>query len=134
MFEHTIALFGEAEKGEFCLAYYCDSLPQMEALLGNPPPDSQGMTFAIQALLFRYRLIFFRVQEEGYSTRDYLLGLHFLQNRQLIPSLSAICLPGVSDDEILTVSSDVCHVYNSLLVTTEADLYDTLTLSRRQKP
>ncbi|MBJ7449203.1 MAG: hypothetical protein JHC93_02460 [Parachlamydiales bacterium] len=127
MYRHTVALFGAAEKGDFQRAYFCGSLTDLSNELGQPPAESKGMDLAIQALLFQRQLIFFRVAEEGFSTEDYLMGLHFLQNRQLIPALSAICLPGVSDEEILCVTNEVCHLYQSIIVTTESDLYDLLT-------
>jgi hypothetical protein len=125
---HTVALFGESEKGEFQLAHFCDTLDQLVSVFGHPPDSSLGMRYAIQALMYQYRLIFFRVHEEGYSTSDYLLGLHFLQNRQLISSLSAICLPGVSNEQIIQIGTQTCGLYRSILITTEADLFDYLTL------
>jgi hypothetical protein len=124
---HTIALFGEAEKGDYRSAYFCRSLAELEETFGNPPKDSHGLYYAIQAILFHRMLIFFRVREEGYSIQDYLLGLHFLENRQMIPRLSAICLPGVGNSEVIHAGSDICCVHKSMLIVTESDLYDFLT-------
>jgi hypothetical protein len=121
---HTVALFGEAEKGEFHMAYFCDSLAQLVDHLGHPPPESKGLYYAVQALLFRRHLIFFRVREEGFSSQDYLKGLGLLEHQQVIPNISAICIPGVGDSQIIHAAIPICLIYNSILVTTEADLYD----------
>ena len=124
---YTIALFGEAEKGKFNTAYHCESLPQLVDTLGNPPPESRGLYYAVQALLFERNLIFFRVEEEGFSFQDYLLGLRMLENRDLVTDIAAICLPGVGDTEIIDAAVPLCQQHNSIIITTEPDLYDYLT-------
>lgn len=124
---HTIALFGEAEKGEYRTAYFFRNLAQLEEHLGSPPPNSQGLLYAIQALLYNHQLIFFRVEEEGFSTQDYIQGLRFLENKRLISSLEALFMPGVGDKKIIDASMPICSYYDSLLVMTETDLYDFLT-------
>lgn len=125
--QHHIVLFGEAEKGEFRTAYYCQFLEQLVDYLGHPPKESLGLYFAVQALLFRRNLIFFRVREEGFSLQDYLAGLDLLIDQRAIPSIAAICIPGVGDAEIIHATLPICHQYHSILVTTEKDLYDYLT-------
>ncbi len=124
---HTVALFGEAEKGEFRTAYFCQTLAQLADNLGHPPGESKGLHYGVQALMMKRQLIFFRVEEEGFSAQDYLLGLRFLENQQLIPTLSAICLPGVGDKEIIDASVPICQSYSSFLILGEGDLYDYLT-------
>ncbi len=124
---YNIALFGEAEKGEYSTAYFCQSVQQLLERFGNPPPESRGIYYAIQALLYRRGLIFFRVREEGFSYEDYLSGLHCLQKQQLVPHLAALCLPGVGDREIIEAIAPVCAIYHSILITGEADFYDYLT-------
>lgn len=124
---YTIALFGEAEKGEFRTAYYCQSLEQLDEFFGNPPPNSKGLYYAVQALLFKRQLIFFRVPEEGFSTQDYLSGVRLLEQQKLIPQLDAICIPGVGDPEVLNAVHPICQQYHSILITNEADFYDFLT-------
>jgi len=124
---YTIALFGEAEKGEYRIPCFCESVQQLLEYFGNPPPDSQGIFFAVQALLFHRSLLFFRVREEGFSYQDYLQGLHHLEKKDVIPQLSAICLPGVGDAEIIEAITPICAIYHSILITNEADLYDYLT-------
>lgn len=131
---YTIALFGEAEKGNFNTAYYCDSLPQLVDYLGNPPAESKGLFYAVQALLFDRNLIFFRVEEEGFSYQDYFKGFRMLGDVDLIPSISAICLPGVGDNEIIEAAIPICHRYHSIIITTEPDLYDFLTEYSGRKP
>lgn len=124
---YTIALFGEAEKGEFNTAYYCQNLAELDEFLGNPPPQSKGLYYAVQALLFKRNLIFFRVMEEGFSTQDYLTGVHLLEQQKLISKLDAICIPGVGDPTVLNALLPICQQYHSILISNEADFYDYLT-------
>ncbi len=126
--DFTIALFGEAQRGEFQTAYYCKTLDQLCHYLGEPPSqDCKGLEFAVQALLFKRDVVYFRVHEEGFSTQDYLKGFNFLENRQLFPQISAICLPGVGNSTIIEATNPVCSLHQSFLVLTEKDLYDYLT-------
>lgn len=124
---HTIFLFGEAEKGDFCTPLLCKSLSQLADSFGNPPEESLGIPYAIQALMFERELIYFRVKEEGYSTSDYMRGIRMLVNKEIYCNPTAICLPGVGDAEIIEATAPVCSIYRSLLITTEKDLYDFLT-------
>ena len=123
----AVALFGEAEKGDFRTAHYCRDLDELERLLGHPPPESRGLYFAIQALLFNRLLIYFRVPEEGFCRDEYRLGLQMLRDHEGDPRLAAIGLPGVGDSEIIAASRPLCERHNSLLLFTESDLYDFLT-------
>jgi hypothetical protein len=123
----TIALFGEAEKGEFEAAYYCRTLTELADHLGNPPPNSLGLFYATQALLYRYNLLFFRVKEEGFSLQDYVQGSKLLSEKRETLQLSAICIPGVGSKQILDTIQPICHSYHSILIVNEGDLYDYLT-------
>ena len=105
----------------------CKSLPQLADTLGNPPEDTKGIPYAIQTLLYERELIFFRVKEEGFSTADYLRGFKLLQDKNHFSPLSAICMPGVGDTEIIEASTSICHLYKSCLIIDEKDLYDYLT-------
>lgn len=125
---YTLALFGEAERGEFQTAYYCKNLSQLSDYLGEPPTEeSRGLHFAIQALLYERRVLFIRVHEEGFSLQDYLEGLSLLEKKEIVPQINAICLPGVGSPEIIEATSNVCYVHKSFLIFTENDLYDYLT-------
>lgn len=124
---YTIAIFGEAERGEFNTAYFCQNLSQLDEYFGNPPTGSQGLFYAVQALLFERHLIFFRVLEEGYSTQDYFSGVSLLQKQKLIPQVDAICTPGVGDTAIINAILPLCDQYHSILITNESDFYDYLT-------
>lgn len=130
MSKYTIVLFGEAEKGQFGAAYFCQTLSQLDEYFGNPPSESQGLYYAVQALLFKRNLIFFRVLEEGYSVNDYLLGLELLKQQEIIPQLNAICIPGVGDQQIINAILPICNLYHSILITNESDFYDYLTSSK----
>jgi len=126
--EHfTVAMFGEAEKGQFCTAYFCRSLEQLVECLGNPPPQSRGLYFAIQALMYDRDLIFIRVEEEGFSEQDYFSGLYLLEKQDLFAEIDAIGIPGVGNDTILEAVSPLCTSSGSIILSTEADLYDYLT-------
>ena len=122
---HTIFLFGEAEKGEFCTPLVCKNMPQLVDLLGNPPRESRGISFAVQVLLYDRDLIYFRVKEEGFSTQDYMRGLRMLQKKEL--SLSAIGMPGMGDPEIINPIQQLCTKRKTLLILSSSDLYDYLT-------
>jgi hypothetical protein len=124
---HTIFLFGEAEKGDFCTPHLCKSLPQLAETFGNPPEESLGLVYAVQALMFERDLIYFRVKEEGFSTGDYMRGICLLKNKDAFQNLTAICMPGVGDAEIIDATNPICSLYHSLLITSEKDLYDYLT-------
>ena len=123
----TLALFGEAEKGSFRTPLLIHSLFQLSDTLGNPPEDSQGLLFAIQALLYRRSLVFFRVEQEGFSIEDYFAGFHLLKTKKISPKIDALCLPGVGNKELLDAADPLCKTHKSFLVITEKDLYDYLT-------
>lgn len=125
--KQIIALFGEAEKGAFKKPHILHKLPQLVDTLGNPPPESEGLFFAVQSILYDRQLIYFRVAEEGFSHIDYFSGLKYLENRDLIKNLTALCLPGVGDPAILAATERVCHLHGSCLITHQKDLYDYLT-------
>ncbi len=124
----AVVLFGEAEKGEFHSAYFCETLEHLAHHIGEPPhKEARGIQFAIQMLLFRRPVLFFRVQEEGFHQADYLTGLKKLQKKELFPPIAAIALPGVGDHEIIQATSPICALHESFLILTEQDLYDYLT-------
>ena len=124
---HTIALFGETEKGEFHTPYYCRSLNDLIDNLGNPPQNTQGLYCAIQALLYNHTLLFFRVQEEGFSDEDYLNGLEILYQQTSVNNISAICLPGVGSAKILSATLDLCKEKKFIVIVNHFDFYDYLT-------
>lgn len=125
--KQVIALFGEAEKGAYKIPHVLCKLPQLVDLLGNPPGESEGLFFAVQAILYNREIIFFRVAEEGFSRIDYFNGLKFLSDREKVKKVNALCLPGVGDPEILSASEGICHLHKSFLITNQKDLYDFLT-------
>jgi hypothetical protein len=121
---HTVALFGESEKGEFKKPYVLHELPQLMDVLGNPPAGSEGLFFAIQALLYKREIIYFRVAEEGFSRSDYIMGFKHLEK---LLKLHAIALPGVGDAEILEATHRLCEIHKSPIISTQKDLFDYLT-------
>lgn len=127
--KQTVVLFGEAEKGAYKVPHLLRQLPQLVDLLGNPPAESQGLFFAVQAILYNRELLFFRVAEEGFSHHDYHFGFKYLEDRQKVKKIHALCLPGVGDPQILSASENICQMHKSLLITSQKDLYDFLTAS-----
>ncbi len=125
--KYKMALFGEAERGQFKTPYKCCSLDQLVDYLGAPLPNTHGIEFAVQALLFKYELIFFRVKQEGYSTDDYLYGIKYLEKNYTETTLDAIGLPGVGDYEILDATINIINRFKTLLIISEKDLYDYVT-------
>jgi len=124
----TVFLFGAAEKGAACQPISLRTLEDLFNLLGNPPSESEGIQYAIQTLLFHKNLIYFRVAEEGFSHNDYMLGLKWLKKTPLRPHLSAICLPGVGDEDVIEGATSVCLLHQCLLIVSQKDLYDYLTV------
>ncbi|MBF5059139.1 hypothetical protein [Candidatus Neptunochlamydia vexilliferae] len=123
----TIALFGEAEKGEIGTPLFMKSITHLSETLGHPPYESRGIFFAVQFLLYEQEVIFIRVKEEGFSTKDYLKGMNHLLSKKEVVHLTAVCLPGVGDARIIDAVHPVTDAHGALVVTTEKDLYDYLT-------
>lgn len=119
-----VALFGEAEKGQFNKAHIVKELPQLMNLLGNPPDESQGIHLAVQAILYQREVLFFRVEEEGYSLEDYYFGIRHLEG---VKKLHALCMPGVGEPELLETSQSLCRKHKSILIMSQKDFYDYLT-------
>ena len=125
--KHKLFLFGEAEKGDFCTPLLLESLPQLADMLGNPPEESEGILYAVQALLFERTLIYYRVKEEGFSVGDYMKGLKVIENKEFIRDITAICLPGVGNHEIIEATTHICSDRKAFLIASQKDLYDFLT-------
>jgi hypothetical protein len=124
---HRIFVFGEAEKGRFCTPHFIYQLPKLLQTFGHAPKESLGIYYAIQALLFERELIFFRIDEEGFSIADYRCGIDLLSREGKSLQPTAICLPGVGDRQILDPLQPIAKKLRSLLVVSEADLFDYLT-------
>jgi len=127
MSKMNIFLFGAAEKGELCKPIYLHSLDQLLEILGNPPETSEGILCAIQALLLNNSLIYFRVEEEGFSYENYLKGFRLLHKEGLIMKVSAVCMPGMANSEIWDVLLPICRNFRIIILMSEKDLYDYLT-------
>ncbi len=124
----TIALFGEAERGEFKHAYWLYSLPEVLDVLGEPPEHSHGVNLAIQSILYDKSVLYFRVEEEGFSFEDYYFALKFIESQDLVlQRLLGLCAPGVGDCKLLKLLGPVCEKTKSLLIVSESDFYDYLT-------
>lgn len=123
----NVALFGEAEKGKHRHLHFFSSLPELANTLGNPTQDSQAIHLAVQILLFEQNLIFYKIEEEGFSKAEYLYGMQLLKKSNQVKNLSAICLPGVGDKEILDIATNLCLAYKAIIITSEKDFYDYMT-------
>jgi hypothetical protein len=122
-----IFLFGEAEKGDLRRPIPCRSLDELAEIFGNPPEESQGLSYAVQALLYKRRLIYFRVEEEGFSMPDYHCGMQMLRRREVPERPRVICMPGMGNAPIIHEMSEICFLSRSILIITEKDFYDYLT-------
>jgi len=122
-----IAIFGEAEKGMFQQPYLCESLSKLFDNLGNPVEKSSSIAFAIQSLLSHYGIVYFRVHEEGFSKKDYMKGLQYLEESNEHMPLSLITIFGVGDKEIITAARKACKSHNCYMLIQEKDLYDYYT-------
>ena len=125
-----IFLFGESEKGKYCTPMRFNTLPDLSQELGNPPDDSTGIDYAVQLLLFDRELIYYRVKEEGFAKEDYQRGVKLLYNHGAKLKLSAICIPGVGDPEIIEALAPISKKLRSILIMTERDFFDYLTGSK----
>ncbi|ANH78580.1 hypothetical protein [Candidatus Chlamydia sanziniae] len=125
----TVALFGEAEKGNYDTAYFCRSLVDLYDYLGDVN-NSAGLTLAVKTLMYDYNVMYFRVREEGYCVDSYFFGLHFLNTQTTLKNIIAIALPGVGDQHIIEASRSLCKKYKSLLLFLDCDLYDLLTCNQ----
>lgn len=121
----TIALFGESEKGSFNELIFIDSITQLSDKLGNPPNESLGIGLAVQTLMFRNRLIFKRVDEEGFGTNEYNKGLALLKKHS--EYIDGIFLPGVGEKRIIEEVQGICLKKQAMLLMNEDDFYDFLT-------
>lgn len=120
-------IFGQSEKGVLCRPTLCYQLPELFQFFGHAPEMSQGLYLAIQSLLFQKPCIFFRVEEEGYSVKDYLKGLDILKSDWQSIHIEAIGMPGVANGDILEKTERLFHKRRSLILLTEKDLFDYLT-------
>lgn len=127
MNQQVVALFGEAEKGDYRRPHFCKSVPQLYESLGQPPPESRGIYLGVQFLLYNHSLIYFRVKEEGYSLQDYFEGVWLLEKEAVMKKLGAICAPGVGNSEIIHTFDSLINLTKSILIMSEDDLYDYLT-------
>lgn len=125
--QQSLFLFGEAERGQMCFPVPCHSLVDLSETFGNPPENTLGLFYAVQALLYTRDLLFFRVQEEGYSLADYRQGLKMLRNKEMHAKPLAICMPGVGDRSLIEETSAICLHFRCLFILTEKDLYDYIT-------
>lgn len=127
MKKDLIALFGEAEKGSFQNGTLCSTLLELEAVYGQPPAHAKGLLFAVQSLLFHYKLLFFRVEEEGFHTEGYLRGFKRLLESNLSQKLLGIGIPGTSDEIVLSAVEPLLIRHSPVLILTESDLYDLIS-------
>jgi hypothetical protein len=119
-----MALFGEAEKGPFDIIYPVQNLVQLMETFGHPPSGTQGLFFAVQALLYDRDLLFIRVHSEGFDQEQYFSMLRLLREEK---PLHALCLPGVGDPDIFHATTPICRRQKALLITHESALYDFLS-------
>lgn len=119
-----IAWFGEAEKGAYHTPYPISSLDELVGTFGHPPKFSHGLFYAVQTLLYQRPLLFFRVEEEGFSLEDYLIGLRTIDS---INTIEAIGMPGMAETHIIDSIMPKLILHHQILLFNEKDLYDYIT-------
>lgn len=125
-----VLLFGEAQKGACCTPLELNNLEHLFETLGTPPKDTFGVDYAIQTLLCKRDLIFYRVREEGFSLEDYFKGIRLLSKEGKKMGISAICMPGMGDPSVLEKVAPICKSLNVLFLVSERDFYDYSTGSK----
>ena len=120
-------IFGQAEKGALCRPTLCKHPIDLIQQFGHPPKETFGLYLAIQTVLLKTPCIYFRVEEEGFSYRDYFRGLDILKSDWEGVPIQAIGLPGVGNMEIIEKTERLFLKKRSLILITEKDLFDFLT-------
>lgn len=100
-------------------------LEELSLVLGEPIEGRSGVKDGIQALLYQYQLMFFRVQQEGLSVEDYYQGFAWIQKSRM--PITAMKLPGVGSRGLLASANTICLQKGSILVIDEIDFYDFAT-------
>ena len=120
-------IFGQSEKGSFCRPTLCRHVIDLVQQFGHPPAMTYGLFYATQTPLFERPCIFFRVEEEGFSTKDYLKGLDILKSDWEGINIEAIGMPGVGNLELIEKTERIFTKKRSLILINEKDLFDFLT-------
>lgn len=123
-----LTLIGEAEKGDLCTGVFCSSLWQLWDTFGEPPRETEGLFYAIQSLSFGKPVLFFRVEEEGFSLAEYEVCLESLD--KAIPysdPLGALFLPKVGTQEVIEHSLHICEEHAGILIMNDMDFFDYLS-------
>ena len=120
-------IFGEAEKGPFCRPVLCKEPLELFNQFGHAPQESYGLILALQSIFYQRPVLFFRVEEEGYSLNDYYKGLELLQTDWDSIPIQGIALPGVSNLEIIEKTERFIFKKRSLFLMNEKDFFDFLT-------
>lgn len=129
MLKPSIALFGEAERGQYRVPYIFSNVVDLWEQVGSAPPGSFGIHLGVQILLYRFPLLFFRVREEGFSMQDYFEGVWLLKTKFPPSQILAVGIPGVGNKELIDCMEGVCEKSHALLILRESDFYDYLSES-----
>ncbi len=127
MEKRTVIIFGESKEGKAQNLFFINSLPNLAVGLGEPTATGVGIHMAIQALLLKKEVLFYKVTEEGFNADQYLFGFKLLEKESQNLSIAAIALPGVGSSEILDIAKNQCELHKTLLILNESDLYDFMT-------
>ena len=78
--------------------------------------------------MYERQVLFFRVQQEGFSIEDYMMGFSILKDKKKTKKIDAIFLPKVGNPEIIDSIDPICKSQSLIVITTEKDLFDYLIL------
>ncbi|PCI77823.1 hypothetical protein COB21_02380 [Candidatus Aerophobetes bacterium] len=122
-----IALFGEAQRGNFSRLVTLHTLEKLHDTFGMPPPLSKGIWLSIQLLMQNEIIYFYRIEEEGFSYPHYHEGLKLLDSQQTQYPLKALCMPGLGDRIMVGKATEFCKKHSIIFLCTEEDFYDYVT-------
>lgn len=124
---HLISIFGVAQQGDFYRHIPLKSLDELLLTLGHSTEGSIAIELAIQALMHKRPILFYRIKEEGFENDAYFKGIEELKKRDVKAPLSALALPGVGSQEVIHEATLFCKKGSSILIMNTQDFYDYIT-------
>lgn len=123
----TILLFGQSPLKGDTRFVLLQSLEDLSKLLGNTLDQlTLGAKLAVNSLLSHQDVLFFSVEKEGFSLKDYHAAVEMIEKKKL-PEFEVIAIPGVSDTVLIQKLTQLTSKNNHLLLKTEKDLYQYLS-------
>lgn len=116
----SVAVFGQASKGETSNVYTINSHQELFCKIGDAPEGSKGIQYALEALDYGRRVYFIPVREEGCNSAEYYVALPRLFNL----GIDAVYIPGGGSFRLI---EDLLQKLKAVILISESDAYDYLT-------